>query len=155
MALIRWNPGTELMNLHSEMDRLFEELAGDMGDLRDRRTHRDCPARKAVRAPEDPRSDQPEQRIRAESLAELAENIQREDLNPLERVRALQRCASVSERRRGRRWDRAVGVIRQLEAHQARPYEPLCDGGSRPGRDGAAAWPGARVSRVHTAQKAA
>jgi hypothetical protein len=29
MALIRWNPGTELMNLHSEMDRLFEELAGD------------------------------------------------------------------------------------------------------------------------------
>ena len=34
MALIRWNPGTELMNLHSEMDRLFEELAGDMGRAR-------------------------------------------------------------------------------------------------------------------------
>jgi hypothetical protein len=34
MALIRWNPGTELMNLHSEMDRLFEELAGDMGMAR-------------------------------------------------------------------------------------------------------------------------
>ena len=34
MALIRWNPGTELMNLHSEMDRLFEELAGDIGMAR-------------------------------------------------------------------------------------------------------------------------
>ncbi|MDB5112936.1 MAG: heat shock protein Hsp20 family [Chloroflexi bacterium] len=27
MAVIRWNPGSELMNLHSEMDRLFTELA--------------------------------------------------------------------------------------------------------------------------------
>ncbi|MEA2672000.1 MAG: hypothetical protein QOG45_2220 [Chloroflexota bacterium] len=34
MGLIRWKPGTELMNLHSEMDRLFEELAGDMGMAR-------------------------------------------------------------------------------------------------------------------------
>ena len=34
MALIRWNPGTELMNLQSEMGRLFEELAGDMGMAR-------------------------------------------------------------------------------------------------------------------------
>ena len=34
MALIRWNPGTELMNLQSEMGRLFEELAADMGMAR-------------------------------------------------------------------------------------------------------------------------
>jgi HSP20 family protein len=26
MAVIRWNPGSELINLHSEMDRLFGEL---------------------------------------------------------------------------------------------------------------------------------
>lgn len=26
MAVIRWNPGSDLMNLHSEMDRLFTEL---------------------------------------------------------------------------------------------------------------------------------
>jgi HSP20 family protein len=29
--MIRWNPGTDLMNLHSEMDRLFDELVGGMG----------------------------------------------------------------------------------------------------------------------------
>ena len=27
MALIRWNPASELVNLHSEMDRLFNELS--------------------------------------------------------------------------------------------------------------------------------
>jgi HSP20 family protein len=29
--MIRWNPGTDLMNLHSEMDRLFDEVMGGMG----------------------------------------------------------------------------------------------------------------------------
>jgi HSP20 family protein len=29
--MIRWNPSTDLMNLHSQMDRLFDELVGGMG----------------------------------------------------------------------------------------------------------------------------
>jgi HSP20 family protein len=33
MALIRWNPTSELMNLHSEMDRVFGELTEDFGLL--------------------------------------------------------------------------------------------------------------------------
>lgn len=31
MALIRWNPATELMNLHAEMDRLFNEVTQGLG----------------------------------------------------------------------------------------------------------------------------
>ncbi len=31
MALIRWNPASELMNLHSEMDRLFADLGQGFG----------------------------------------------------------------------------------------------------------------------------
>jgi HSP20 family protein len=31
MALIRWNPNTDLMNLHSEMDRIFAELTESLG----------------------------------------------------------------------------------------------------------------------------
>jgi HSP20 family protein len=30
MALIRWNPGSDLMNIHSEMDRLFGDLTEGM-----------------------------------------------------------------------------------------------------------------------------
>lgn len=31
MAVIRWNPTSELMNLHSEMDRLFNEMGHGFG----------------------------------------------------------------------------------------------------------------------------
>jgi HSP20 family protein len=31
MAMIRWNPTSELMNLHSEMDRLFNEIGQGFG----------------------------------------------------------------------------------------------------------------------------